>query len=82
MAYRRALAGEGIRTKRQLKRRWLMDWYEHHAEVLSYSKKQHLNNYWCSIQTTPVKNEPLPKPPLFNHRGASPHNQQSAKRKS
>ena len=56
VAYRRALAGEGTRTNRQLKRRWLMDWYEHHAEVLSYfqdAAPQQLLVF--HIQATPVK---------------------------
>ena len=35
-AYLRALANEGIHTRQQLKRRWLQDWYVHHAEVLNY----------------------------------------------
>jgi hypothetical protein len=35
-AYLEALASEGVRNRRQLKRRWLHDWYQHHAEVMAY----------------------------------------------
>ena len=35
-AYLEALALEGVRNRRQLKRRWLHDWYQHHAEVMAY----------------------------------------------
>ena len=35
-AYLQALAPEGVRNRRQLKRRWLHDWYQHHTEVMAY----------------------------------------------
>ena len=33
-AYLEALAPEGVRSRRELERRWLEDWHQHHAETL------------------------------------------------
>ena len=83
-AYRQALATNGIHTEQQLKRRWLRDWYEHHAEVLSYfgtkATKQLLVFH---IQATPVEKLNSFLSPYFSisHR-SFPHNHQSAKRGS
>ena len=83
-AYKRALASEGIRTKRELKQRWLCDWYKHHGEVLSYFRdaapKQLLVFH---IQATPVKKLNLFLRPHFSITQRSfPHHHQSAKRES
>ena len=83
-AYKRALAGEGIRTNRQLKRRWLMDWYEHHAEVVSYFQGTAADQLLVfHIQATPVKklNRFLSEHFQISHRHF-PHHHQSKKRDS
>ena len=83
-AYQLALAGEGIHTKRQLKRRWLKDWYQHHAEVLSYFQSAAPAQLLLfHIQATPVKqlNRFLKAHfPITQRR--FPHHHQSAKHTS
>ena len=55
-AYRKTLAAEGIQTRRQLKRRWLEDWYQHHAEVMAYFKEHGQKQFlFFHISETPVK---------------------------
>lgn len=83
-AYQRALANEGIRTQRQLKRRWLQDWYEHHAEVLSYfqatAPRQLLTFH---IHATPVGQlNRFLKPHFPIRQRRFPHHHQSPKRES
>ena len=84
VAYQRALASDGIRNRKQLKRRWLQDWYEHHGEVLSYFQATAPNQLLTfHIQATPVGqlNRFLePHFPISQRR--FPHHHQSAKRES
>ena len=83
-AYQRALASEGIRTKRQLKRRWLKDWHEHHAEVLTYFQTTAPRQLLLfHIQATPVKklNRFLKAHFPITQR-CFPHHHQSPKRES
>ena len=83
-AYLRALNGEGIRNKQQLQRRWLRDWYEHHAEVLSYFQATAANKLLVfHIQATPVKKLNRFLSPHFSITQRSfPHHHQSAKHAS
>ena len=82
-AYQRA-PSEGICTKRQLKQRWLKDWYRHHADVLSYFQSAAPEQLLLfHIQATPVKqlNRFLkPHFPITQRR--FPHHHQSAKHRS
>ena len=56
IAYQRALASEGIDCRKKLKLRWLQDWYNHHAEVMSYFSKQSPNQFlYFHISETPVR---------------------------
>ena len=56
IAYQRALASEGIDCRKKLKLRWLQDWYNHHAEVISYFSKQSPNQFlYFHISETPVR---------------------------
>jgi len=83
-AYLRALASEGIRTKRQLKRRWLRDWYEHHAAVMNYFHDTAPDQLLVfHIQATPVRQLNRFLSPHFSITQRSfPHHHQSAKRDS
>ena len=83
-AYQRALAGDGIQNQRQLKRRWLQDWYEHHADVLSYFQSTAPRKLLTfHIQATPVRQLNRFLQPHFPISQRSfPHHHQSAKRES
>ena len=55
-AYLDALRSDGIRNRRQLKKRWLLDWYQHHSEVLQYFSAQAPKQLLIfHISETPVK---------------------------
>lgn len=83
-AYQRALASEGIRNQRQLQRRWLVDWYQHHAEVLSYFQaKAPRQLLTFHIKATPVaKLNRFLRPHFPISQRRFPHNHQSPKRGS
>lgn len=54
-AYQEALRVDGVTNRRQLKKRWLKDWYNHHSEVINYfSEKKSSNFLLFHISETPV----------------------------
>ena len=83
-AYLEALAPEGVRSRRDLERRWLEDWHQHHAETRAYfegdARDQFLEYH---IGVTPVQrlNEFL-EPSFSIKSRAFPHRHQSANRGS
>lgn len=81
-AYLQALAGDGIRNRRQLKQRWLTDWYQHHAEVWTYfQSKAPKQLLLFHISATPVGKLNRFLAPHFTIRSPQfPHHHQSAKR--
>ena len=80
-AYLRALANEGIRTRQQLKRRWLQDWYVHHAEVLNYFQSNAPRQFLLfHIQATSARKlNRFLKPHFEIKEQHFPHHHQSAK---
>ena len=54
-AYKNALINDGITNLRQLKRRWLQDWYDHHSDVLNYFSESRSKNFlFFHISETPA----------------------------
>ena len=54
-AYKNALNIYGITNRRQLKRRWLQDWYNHHSDVLNYFSGSRSRNFLLfHISETPA----------------------------
>ena len=80
-AYLRALANEGIHTRQQLKRRWLQDWYVHHAEVLNYFQSNAPRQFLLfHIQATSARKlNRFLKPHFQISDQHFPHHHQSAK---
>ena len=81
-AYLQAMAAEGIRTRRELERRWLQDWHQHHAEAMAYFEASAPAQLLVfHIDETPVErlNEFLEPHFPITHR-AFPHRHQSAYR--
>ena len=55
-AYQNALKHEGINDLRELRERWLQDWYNHHSQVINYfSEKQSKNFLLFHISETPAE---------------------------
>ena len=55
-AYLNALKVEGINSRRELKRRWLQDWYQHHSDVLRYFNAEEASRLLIfHLEETPVK---------------------------
>ena len=79
-AYRKALAADGIKTRSQLKRRWLEDWYQHHADVTRYFKNHTQKQFlFFHISETPVKQLNRFLDPYFSiHQRDFPHHHKSA----
>lgn len=79
-AYLAALAPDGVRNRRQLKRRWLHDWYEHHAEVMAYFQahaRKQLLVFHISESSEQQLNRFL-KPHFAIEAGHFPHHHKSA----
>ena len=55
-AYVDALRVSGINNRRELKRRWLKDWYNHHSDVINYFSGASSKNFLLfHISETPAK---------------------------
>ena len=83
-AYLQALASEGVRNRRELERRWLQDWHQHHAETLTYFEASAPAQFLVfHIDETPTQqlNEFLEPHFPITHR-EFPHRHQSPKRGS
>ena len=81
-AYLQAMAPEGVRNRRELERRWLQDWHQHHAEAMAYFEASAPAQFLVfHIDDTPVErlNEFLEPHFPITHR-AFPHRHQSAYR--
>lgn len=79
-AYLEALAPEGVRNRRQLKRRWLHDWYQHHTEVITYFQahaRKQLLVFHISESSEQQLNRFL-KPHFAIEAGHFPHHHKSA----
>ena len=79
-AYLQALAPEGVRNRRQLKRRWLHDWYQHHTEVMAYFQahaRKQLLVFHISESSEQQLNHFL-KPHFAIEAGHFPHHHKSA----
>ena len=79
-AYLQALAPEGVRNRRQLKRRWLHDWYQHHTEVMAYFEahaRKQLLVFHISESSEQQLNRFL-KPHFTIEAGHFPHHHKSA----
>ena len=79
-AYLQALAPEGVRNRRQLKRRWLHDWYQHHMEVMAYFEayaRKQLLVFHISESSEQQLNRFL-KPHFAIEAGHFPHHHKSA----
>ena len=54
-AYKNALRPFGITNRRELKRQWLKDWYDHHSDVINYFSGPRSKNFLLyHISKTPV----------------------------
>ena len=81
-AYLQAMAAEGVRNRRELERRWLQDWHQHHAEAMAYFEASAPAQFLVfHIDETPVERLNGFLEPHFplTHR-AFPHRHQSAYR--
>ena len=79
VAYQRALASEGINSRKKLKMRWLQDWYEHHADVIKYFSKESSDQFLLyHISETPDKKLTRFLQPYFKINNSHfPHNHKS-----
>jgi len=78
-AYKNALGAYGITNRRELKRQWLKDWYDHHSDVINYFSGAQAKNFLLfHISKTPVAKLTKFLKPYFNiNQPNFPHNHKS-----